>query len=302
MEITNGIQVKKVDFTSHGRKLIANLYLPSSFRDGDKLPGVVVTGAWTTVKEQMPKVYAEQLANRGYAALTFDFRGWGESEGENRFLEDPIRKTEDIIEAAKFLAGRGEIQPDKVAGLGICASSGYMVKAYTESSDLKTIALAAAWLHNPAIATEVYGGEESVKKLIAVAEAAREKFESTGELSTITAASATDDSALMYQAPYYTEPDRGLIREYDNQFNLASWKSWLTFDAIQLAETLPGTITIVHSEAAVIPHGAKQFAEIAGDKVHVVLLDGISQFDFYDQPEPVKLAADAVAKHFQNQL
>ena len=295
-------QVKKLAFASHGNTLSARLYLPGSFQAGDKPPGVVVTGAWTTVKEQMPNVYAEELANQGYAALTFDFRGWGESEGDNRFLEDPIRKTEDIIAAARFLTGRNEIQPDKVAGLGICASSGYMVKAFIESPDLKTIALVAPWLHNSAIVTEVYGGAESVKNLMAAGEAARAKFEATGELSTIMAASTTDEQALMYQAPYYTEPGRGLIPEYDNQFNLASWQPWLSFDAIALAAKLPGKITLIHSEAAAIPHGARHFAENAGDKVNAVWLDGITQFDFYDQPESVKLAVDAAVKRFQDQL
>ena len=296
------LQVKKLSFQSHGNILNAHLYLPGALQTGDTSAGVIVTGAWTTVKEQMPKVYAEHLANRGYAALTFDFRGWGESEGEARFLEDPIRKTEDIIEAAKFMAGREEIQPNKIAGLGICASSGYMVKAFIESPHIKTITLVAPWLHNSAIVNEVYGGQASVENLIKVGAAAREKFEATGELSTISAASTTDEQALMYQAPYYTEPERGLIPAYDNQFNLASWQSWLSFDAIALAKQLPGKITLVHSEAAAIPHGARQFAGIAGDKVNAVWLDGITQFDFYDQAEPVKLAMDAVVEHLQNQL
>ena len=293
---------KDVTFESADESLAGHLYLPDGYRKGDRLPGIVVTGAWTTVKEQMPATYAAALAQRGYAALTFDFRGWGESGGEERFLEHPIRKSEDVVAAARFLASRDEIDSTRVGGLGICASSGYMVKAFIDSEDLKTIALAAAWLHDPGIALEVYGGEESVRGLIETSRAAEVRFDETGELSTIVAASTTDADALMYQAPYYTEPDRGLIREYDNQFNLASWEPWLTFDAISLARQLPGPIRIVHSEAAVIPHGAKQFANHGGSYVDMIWLDGITQFEFYDQPEPLRLAADAVAEHFKSPL
>jgi hypothetical protein len=33
---------------------------------------IVVTGAWINVKEQMAAVYARQLADNGFAAMTFD--------------------------------------------------------------------------------------------------------------------------------------------------------------------------------------------------------------------------------------
>ena len=68
---------KQVNFESQNQTIIGDLYLPDNYQDGQKLPGVVVTGAWTTVKEQMPTTYAIELANKGYAALVFDFRGWG---------------------------------------------------------------------------------------------------------------------------------------------------------------------------------------------------------------------------------
>ena len=293
---------KQVTFTSKNKTLVGSLYLPDDYQAGQKLPGIVVTGAWTTVKEQMPANYAKVLSDKGYAALVFDFRGWGKSDDAIKYLEDPVRKTEDIKAAAGFLATLDEIDSKRVGGLGICASSGYMIKAFTETPALKTIALVAPWLHNSDIAEEVYGGAESIQSLIATGEQAREKFEQTGEITTVSAASTTDKSAIMYQVPYYTEKDRGLIPEYDNQFNLASWESWLTFDAISLAHKLPGNIVFVHSEAAAIPDGLKQFAEIANDKVQGVWIDNVSQFDFYDQPEPIRIAVDTVVDHFQTTL
>lgn len=68
----------------------------------EPLPAAVVTGAWTTVKEQMAGTYARELAARGFAALTFDLSGWGQSDGEPRYVEDYVQKTADIKEAAGF--------------------------------------------------------------------------------------------------------------------------------------------------------------------------------------------------------
>ena len=295
-------QVKDVTFESNNQTLAGNLYLPDDYQEGTKLPGVVVTGAWTTVKEQMPATYAEEMADRGYAVLAFDFRNWGESGGKERQLENPAHKTEDIIAAANYLTTRDEVDGNKIAGLGICASAGYMADAAVQSDDIKSIALVAPWLHNREIVNEVYGGEESVQSLIDTSRAAEAKYETTGELSLIPAASKTDENAVMYQAPYYTEEDRGMIPEYVNQFNLASWEGWLTYDAIAIADNLTKPVAIVHSEAAAIPQGAKEFYNRLSGEKKQIWLENTTQFDFYDSPEAVTTASDAIAEHFGQTL
>ncbi|MDC1105209.1 alpha/beta hydrolase [Prolixibacteraceae bacterium] len=293
--------MEKIHFESNGVKLTGNIFFPKNYKKNHQYPAIIVTGAWTTVKEQMPTLYAKNLAEEGYITMVFDFRGWGESEGKNRFLEDPIRKTEDIVAAAKYMRSRSDVTDNGIGGLGVCASSGYMVNAYSENA-LNAVALVAPWLHNEAIATPIYGGEESVKSLIALGDKAAKEFETTGELQTVVAASTTDKNSLMYQAPYYTEEDRGLIHEFDNKFNVASWRPWLTFDAIQYADKIPGKVLFVESEAMALPQGSKAFKAVAGDNVISVNLPGISQFDFYDKPVPVKQSVNSVADFMKKEL
>lgn len=286
---TQAAQIQKVEFTSDGQKIIGQLYLPDNYKAGRKIPGVVVTGAWMTVKEQMPTNYAETLAKKGYAAMIFDFRGWGESkEGKlTQFMESPTEKTKDIIAAANYMSTRPEIS--SVNGLGICASSGYMAKAAVDTPAIKSIALVAPWLHDNQIVEQVYGGKEGVQKLI---EAARNPV-------VVTAASTTDKSAIMFNIPYYTETKRGMIPAWDNKFNTGSWTGWLTFDAIAIAKDLKKPTLIVHSDAAAIPQGAKAFYKDLPGKKNQVWLDKVSQFDFYDQPKNVSRAVAAAAKHFK---
>ncbi|SHH21024.1 alpha/beta hydrolase [Ferrimonas marina] len=284
-----------VEFWSHGDRLVGTLYLPE--QGTGPFPGLVITGAWTTVKEQMPSLYAQQMAERGFAALVFDFRGWGASDGEPRYLEHPERKSRDIEAAVAFLAERPEVDSNRLGGLGICASSGYMSDAATHSPLIRSYALVAPWLHTPEIAEAVYGGAEAVQGLIAQGRSA----EQADTPQYIEAASTTNEQALMYQAPYYTEPERGLIAEYDNLFNLASWEPWLRYDSHRNANNGKPAL-LVHSEAAVIPNGARQYLERKGSDGKMLWLDNVTQFDFYDQPEPVRLACDAVAAHFRSTL
>lgn len=296
-----GESMRKVNFKSEGVDLTGNLYYPENYEQGKAYPAVVVTGAWTTVKEQMPMTYAERLAKEGFITFIFDFRGWGESDGDNRYLEDPIRKTADIVAAAGYIKSLPEVDGERVGGLGVCASSGYMVKAYAEGA-FRTVALVAPWLHNREIAAQVYGGEESAAGLIALGDSAEEQFKTTGELQLITAASTSDEASLMYNAPYYTEEDRGLIPAYDNKFNVASWRPWLTFDAIQYADKIPGKVLFVESEAMALPQGSAAFKAVAGDLVESHNLPGVSQFDFYDRAVPVSEAVSAVVDFMNREL
>lgn len=106
--------VNRVTFQSEGETLVGNLYLPASYKAGDKLPAAIVAGSWTTVKEQMPSIYARKLAEQGFAALAFDFRTFGESGGKIRSFESPTAKIVDIKNAVSFLqtVDAVESQPD----------------------------------------------------------------------------------------------------------------------------------------------------------------------------------------------
>lgn len=294
--------MRRVTFESHGQTIVGELHLPGGVSALNQAPALVVTGAWFTVKEQMPTRYAQELASRGFVALAFDFRGFGESGGTLRQRETPTTKIEDIIAATDFLKAQPEVDRARIGGLGVCASSGYMVAAATRTADLRSIALVAPWLHDAQIVEATYGGADGVSGLIATGRSAEASYRTTGEQTFVTGASLTDRTAIMFGVPYYTETDRGLIPAWRNEVDPAFWEGWLTFDAIQYASRLTQPFAIVHSEAAAIPQGAHRFyADVVGAKSEL-WLDGVTQLDFYDRAAPVKAAVDAVATHFRKTM
>ena len=102
-----------VTFTSNGNHIVGQLHLPDVQEDAS-LPGVVVVGPASSVKGQVPTIYAERLAQLGYAALVFDHSSYGESEGWPRSDEDPFAKIEDIKNAVTFLVGHDKIDGDRL--------------------------------------------------------------------------------------------------------------------------------------------------------------------------------------------
>ncbi|KKB13508.1 hypothetical protein VE25_01780 [Devosia geojensis] len=290
--------VERVTFQSGGVQIVGDLYLPEEVGQEGPVPAVIVTGAWMTIKEQMPAIYAREMASRGIAALAFDFRSWGESGGEPRSVEDPVAKSEDIVAAAEFLAGHPEIRADAIGGLGVCASAAYMVHAAVHSGVIKSLGFVAPGLSTPEIIETNVGGAEAVAALIETSRAAAAELEETGRNTLVPAASLTDHRAIMFGVPYYTEPDRGLVPEWDNTFNPISWEAWLGFDPQPFAPLLRQPLFVVHSEAAAIPQGTHQFIAAMESEAGQLWLEGVEQFDFYDRPGPVTVASDALARHF----
>ena len=286
------VTTESVSFESKGNLLQGTLYRPSGATG--RYPGAIVTGAWTTVKEQMPGTYARELALRGISSLAFDFTGWGASAGSPRYVEDPAVKTADIHAAAAYLAQRTDIDAGQISGVGICASSGYMAEAVADNADLRKLALVAPWLHDPEMAEGIYGGPDSVANLIAASEA-----DNASDV-TLVAASTTDETSVMYQAPYYTEDHRGLIAAYDNKFSVLSWKPWLTYDAQRSADRLDKPTLLIGSPAIALPVGVEAYEKrMTATPKKMWLAEDVTQFDFYDRSDVVTAASDAVASFFK---
>lgn len=169
---TSNAGKRKVEFKSQGLVLVGSLHLPAGFSESKKYKAVVVTGSWTTVKEQMADLYAAKLAKEGLVALSFDFRNYGMSEGQPRNYENPELKAQDIKNAVEFLKTLNFVDAKNIGGFAVCASAGYMSVAIANGADLKAVSLVAPWLHNAEIARGVYGAENA-KNLIANSEAAK---------------------------------------------------------------------------------------------------------------------------------
>jgi hypothetical protein len=294
--------VQPVSFAAGRAHLIGNLFLPGDRDDSIALPGVTVTGTWTSVKEQMADRYAAKLASHGVAALSFDFTGFGVSGGEPREVESPELKARDIRHAAAFLARHPAVDEERLGAVAICASAMYAARASIGDERLRALVLIAPWIHDAPLVREVYGGEEGVRERLRAADRARERFDSSGVVEYVPVADASDPRAAMpMEIDFYANPARGRIPGWPNRFAVMAWREWLTLDAVALAPEVMVPTLIVHSEEAAIPDGARRFYEGLRCPKEIVWMTG-TQFDFYDQPETVDHAVARAAEHLSSTL
>lgn len=260
-----------------------------------------MTGAWTTVKEQMPAVYAQRLADRGFATFAFDFRYWGESGGTPRQYESPAAKVQDIKSAATFLKSLPAVDGNRIGGLGICASAGYMAKAVAEDANFKSFATVAAWLHDPESLQSVFG-KETVQRRMELGKTARQTFDRTGQVDYVPAYAQSDSNAAMSgDVSYYGSKERGVIPQWTNRFAVMSWHEWQEFNGVELASRIKIPTLIVHSDGSALPDNARKFYNQLDGQKQLVWTDG-QHLDFYDRDPQVSTAVQALATHFQQTL
>jgi uncharacterized protein len=288
--------VERVRFSSADTELVGDIYRPST---SGSSPAAVVAGSWTTVKEQMAAHYARGLAQRGIAALAFDFRGTGESGGVPRDAESPSAKAADLVAAAQFLRESPGVDPNRVGAVGVCAGAGYVACAASSHPALRWIGLVAPWLHDAELVGSVYGGEDGVRRRIELGDRAAKAYRDTGVVEYVPAVSTTDEAAAMYgPMEYYLDSSRGAIPQWPNRFAVLSWPAWLRFDPIAVAPSITVPTVVVHSPDAAIPEGVRRFHSALACPKALHWLSG-TQFDFYDDPSTVSAALDIVVEHLR---
>lgn len=303
-------KMKKINFKSEGLNIVGNIFYPKNYEPDKKYPAIISSGSWTTVKEQMAGLYAEKLAQKGFITLAFDFRGYGESEGEPRTYESPTMKIQDIKNASLYLKSLPEVDAEKIGALGICAGSMYTLMAASDDENIKAVATTASWLHDAEAVKLFYGGEEGVQTRIAAAQTAKKKFAETGVVTYIPAISTTDETAAMYgNFDYYLNPERGAIAEWAaDSFAVATWEDWLTLDPFPSAPKLQKPTLMIHSDGCVLPDYTKKYFNEIGteDKklvwVETEMASPMHQFNFYDQDEEVDFAIGEIEKWFGEKL
>lgn len=119
----------QISFVVDGQVLYGLLYVPDTARPEAGHPGVVLLHGYTGNRagdHRLLPLLARHLVGHGVAALTFDFRGSGESQGD--FSEmTATREVRDVHAAFAFLRARPEIDSARVMLLGF--SMGGMVAA-----------------------------------------------------------------------------------------------------------------------------------------------------------------------------
>lgn len=118
------MRTERVTFFSEGARLAGFLHRPDGAGAATRLPFVVQGPGWLGLADaKLYQPYHEAFTQAGFAVLIFDYRGFGESEGDRGTLS-PAWQLEDWRNALAYLRGREDLDPARAAVFGSGGTGG----------------------------------------------------------------------------------------------------------------------------------------------------------------------------------
>jgi len=128
---------KDVSFKVKGTPLRAGLYLPENL--SDPVPCIIMAHGFGGTKDAGLDRYAARFAEAGFAVLVFDYRHFGESDGEPRQLIWIPYQLEDWSAAIRYARGLKEIDPSRIALWGTSFSGGHVIVTASKNKDVACV-------------------------------------------------------------------------------------------------------------------------------------------------------------------
>jgi fermentation-respiration switch protein FrsA (DUF1100 family) len=296
---------RDVEFQSAGERIVGHLYRPAAAMEDERTPAVALCGPISSVKEQTVPHYAERLADAGYTALTFDPRGFGESGGEVRARYDPSAVIEDYHNAVSHLLTRPDVDPDRVAAVGICMGGGYAVSLGARDKRLRAVVSIAGGYDIGSTFQQGFGVEGFAQYVRSINDVVQRQY-ATGEIAYIpTIAHALDEQTPIAAMPneeayaYYDRTHHDDAPNWPEQLTADSLPAYFTYNAVAAAPLVaPTPLLIIHGtkDEALLPEFAQAAYDAATGQKQLSWIETHNHVELYDQdPYVSDAAAQAVA-------
>jgi fermentation-respiration switch protein FrsA (DUF1100 family) len=139
-------------FDSHGTSCAAWLYRPA----GVGVPPIIVMGhGFGAIRVMRLDAYAERFAQAGFAVLVFDYRGFGDSDGQPRQVLSIPRQHEDWTAAVAYARTLPGVDSSRVVAWGTSFAGGHVLHLAAEDHDLAAVVAQVPHVSGPAAVRSV---------------------------------------------------------------------------------------------------------------------------------------------------
>jgi fermentation-respiration switch protein FrsA (DUF1100 family) len=289
------VQHRKVQFKNrYGIDLVGDLYVPKGA--SGKLAGIVVSGPFGAVKEQSSGLYAQTLAERGFATLAFDPSYTGESGGEPRNVTSPDISTEDFSAAVDHLGLLPEVDRERIGAIGICGWGGFVLNAAAADKRIKAV-VASTMYDISRVSAHGYNDSVTLEQRSKLLEQlSRQRWQDA------------ENGKPAYQPPYnkdlpagapqfmvdyhdYYMTPRGYHRRAVNSGNAWTQTNPLSFMNAPLLnyikEISPRPILLIHGEQAHSRYMSETVYEAAVEPKELMIIPGANHTDLYDRMDVI---------------
>ena len=136
-------------FDSDGVSCAATVFRPEP-RPDSPVPVVVMAHGFGSVRALRLYAYAERFAAAGYAVVVFDYRGFGDSDGEPRQVLDIPMQHDDWHAALAFARTLEGVDADRVVAWGTSFAGGHVLTLAAQGEPLAAVIAQVPHVSGPA--------------------------------------------------------------------------------------------------------------------------------------------------------
>ena len=302
------VTVERVHFrTRFGTTLAGDLYKPKNAVG--KLPALAVCGPFGAVKEQASGLYAQTMAERGFAAVAFDPSFTGESTGEPRYMASPDINTEDFSAAVDFLVLRDDVDPERIGIIGICGWGGLALNAAAIDTRIKATVSSTMYDMSRVTANGYFDSMDADGRYELRRQLNAQRTEDARTGTHALAGGVVDP--LPADAPqfvrdyydYYKTPRGYHPRSLNSNGGWArtSALSFLNAKLLSYSDEIRSAVLMIHGEKAHSRYFSEDaFKRLKGDNKQLVIIPGASHVDLYDRMDIIPF--DRIERFFRDNL
>lgn len=293
--------------------IAANIHFPPGFDAARRYPAIVSNHPIGSCKDQTAgNVYGAALAEAGFVVIVPDASFQGGSGGSPRWLEDAEQRVRDYRDVIDYLQRLPYVDPQRIGILGICGGGGYSIKTAIIDKRIKAL-VSITGVNFGRLFREGFSGFNPVGTLEAMA--AQRTAENAGGEQRVDIflpesvaggqAAGINDIDVLEATDYYRNRNPQANSGTRMLFSHAATN--LAWDAFAFAETLltqPMMVVIGDKPGGFGAYrdGMEIHGRAASKDKHLVVAEGWSHYDLYDQPEPVGFALSKVVPFFKEKL
>jgi len=295
---------RPVSYYSQGARISAVLYAPDGAGPDRRLPagqaglpGIVLCHGFTGIKELILPDYARRFAAAGYAALAFDYRGFGESEGERGRLI-PYEQVMDIRNSITFMETLDEVDPERIGLWGTSYGAANVI--YTAGIDPRPRCVVAQVGFGD-------GGRGLSRRPPEEVAAVMEMIRNERRQRVLTGKSTMVDPLLILNDPdsvAFFQQAMKELPQLKTQIPLETAEATLEYRPEDVVGRIaPRALLLIAAELDV-PTPADEFRSVyakAGEPKKLVIIEGIRHYDIY-QGQPFERSVQEALGWYRQHL
>lgn len=241
-------------------------------------PVIILCHGFCGIQQILLPAFAQAFANAGFCAVTFDYRGFGASEGVPGRLV-PAAQVEDVLSVIEWVRRQPQFDAERIGLWGTSLGGCHAISAAAGNPDVKCVVSQLPFADGESLITGEMGDDEKLKFLSSL-ETMQQKKEATGRELFVPIPKIMSDS----DSRVFFNKNKDDFPQLNVKIPYLTVREMLNYKPINAAARVTQPTLIVAAELDEVnppSQAVDLYGSLAGDKAFY-LVDQARHYDVYE--------------------